>query len=86
MLEVELLTLDIKIFDNIQDLFTKFKDLPSQLKYCGLINIRRRRKWFSPFSPKLVMNYLYSYPHSIMSYFPMEPAEGCLLLRTLSNP
>jgi hypothetical protein len=32
MLEVELLTLDPKSFDNIQDLFTKFKDLLSQLK------------------------------------------------------
>jgi hypothetical protein len=27
MLEVELLTLDPKRFDNIQDFFTKFKDL-----------------------------------------------------------
>jgi hypothetical protein len=34
MLEVEFLTLDPKIFDNIQDLFTKFKDLLSQLKAC----------------------------------------------------
>jgi hypothetical protein len=36
MLEVDLLTLDPKIFENIQDLFTKFKDLPSQLKACGV--------------------------------------------------
>jgi hypothetical protein len=36
MLEVELLTLDRKIFDNIQDFFTKFKDLLSQLKACGV--------------------------------------------------
>jgi hypothetical protein len=36
MLEVELLTLDPKIFDNIQDFFTKFKDLLSQLKACGV--------------------------------------------------
>jgi hypothetical protein len=34
MLEVELLTLDPKIFDNIQDFFTKFKDLLLQLKAC----------------------------------------------------
>jgi hypothetical protein len=32
MLKVELLTLDPKIFDNIQDFFTKYKDLLSQLK------------------------------------------------------
>jgi hypothetical protein len=36
MLEVELLTLDPKIFNNIQDFFTKFKDLLSQLKACGI--------------------------------------------------
>jgi hypothetical protein len=36
MLEVELLTLDPKIFKNIQDFFTKFKDLLSQLKACGV--------------------------------------------------
>jgi hypothetical protein len=34
MLEVYLLTLDPKSFDNIQDFFTKFKDLLSQLKAC----------------------------------------------------
>jgi hypothetical protein len=32
MLEVEFLTLDPKSFENIQDFFTKFKDLLSQLK------------------------------------------------------
>jgi hypothetical protein len=36
MLEVDLLTLDPKSFDNIQDFFTKFKDLLSQLKSCGV--------------------------------------------------
>jgi hypothetical protein len=36
MLEVELLTLDPKTFDNLQDLFTKDKDLLSQLKACGV--------------------------------------------------
>jgi hypothetical protein len=34
MLEVEMLTLDPKIFENIQYFFTKFKDLLSQLKAC----------------------------------------------------
>jgi hypothetical protein len=32
LMEVEMLTLDPKSFDNIQDFFTKFKDLLSQLK------------------------------------------------------
>jgi hypothetical protein len=36
MLEVDLLTLDPKSFDNIQDFFTKFKDLLSQLKAFGV--------------------------------------------------
>jgi hypothetical protein len=36
MMEVELLTLDPKIFDNIKDFITKFKDLLSQLKSCGV--------------------------------------------------
>ena len=34
MLEVEFLTLDPKIFDNIQDFFTKYKDLLLQLNAC----------------------------------------------------
>jgi hypothetical protein len=36
MLEVDLLTLDPKIFESIQVLFTKFKDLLSQIKACGV--------------------------------------------------
>jgi hypothetical protein len=36
MMEVELLTLDPKSFNNIQDFFKKFKDLLSQLKACGV--------------------------------------------------
>jgi hypothetical protein len=36
MMEVDLLTLDPKSFKNIQDFFTKFKDLLLQLKACGV--------------------------------------------------
>jgi hypothetical protein len=36
MLEVDILTLDPKSFNNIQYFFTKFKDLLSQLKACGV--------------------------------------------------
>ena len=36
MLEVELLTLDPKSFDNIQYFFTNFKDLLLPLKSCGV--------------------------------------------------
>jgi hypothetical protein len=52
----------------------------------GFINQRRRNKWFSPFSPSLVLNSLYSYLHSILSDSPLEPPGRCVLLRTLSNP
>jgi hypothetical protein len=36
MLEVELLALDVQSFENIQDLFTRYKDLLLQLKDCGV--------------------------------------------------
>jgi hypothetical protein len=36
ILDVEFLTSDPKIFDNLQDFFTKYKDLLSQLKACGV--------------------------------------------------
>jgi hypothetical protein len=36
MLEVELLALDLKTFENIQDFFTRYKDLLLQLKACGV--------------------------------------------------
>jgi hypothetical protein len=36
MLEVELNTLDPKSFDNIQDFFTKFKNLILSLGECGI--------------------------------------------------
>ena len=44
ILEVELLTLDPKIFDNIQDFFTKFKDLLSQLKACGVDKLKEEKQ------------------------------------------
>jgi hypothetical protein len=52
----------------------------------GLINRRRRKKWFSQLSPILVLNSMYSYTHSILSDSPLEPPGRCLLLRTLLNP
>jgi hypothetical protein len=44
MIEVELLTLEPKIFDNIQDLFDKYKDLLSQLKSCGVDNYKEEKQ------------------------------------------
>jgi hypothetical protein len=46
MLEVELLTLDPKSFENIQDFFTKFKDLLSQLKACGVDKMKEEKQIF----------------------------------------
>jgi hypothetical protein len=43
ILEVELLTLDPKRFDNIQYFFTKFKDLLSQLKACGVDKSKEKK-------------------------------------------
>jgi hypothetical protein len=44
MLEVEFLTLDPKTFDNLQDLFTKYKDLLSQLKACGVDKYKEEKQ------------------------------------------
>jgi hypothetical protein len=44
MMEVELLTLDPKIFDNIQDFFTKFKDLMSKIKAYGVDKSKEEKK------------------------------------------
>jgi hypothetical protein len=57
MLEVELLTLDPKSFENIQDFFTKFKDLLSQLKACGVDKSKEEKQMvltiISKIGPKL---------------------------------
>jgi hypothetical protein len=44
MIEVEFITLDPKIFDNLQYLFTKYKDLLSQLKACGVDKSKEDKK------------------------------------------
>jgi hypothetical protein len=57
MLEVELLTLDPKRFDNIQDFFTKFKDLLLQLETCGVDKYKEEKQMvltiISKLGPKL---------------------------------
>ena len=53
MLEVELLTLDTKPFENIQDFFTKFKDLLSQLKACGVDKSKEEKQMVLTILPKL---------------------------------
>ena len=44
MLKVELLTLDPKIYDNLEYFFTKFKDLPSQLKSCRVDKLKEEKQ------------------------------------------
>jgi hypothetical protein len=46
MMEVDFITLDPKIFENIQDFFTKFKDLLSQLKACGVDKSKEEKQMF----------------------------------------
>jgi hypothetical protein len=57
MLEVDLLTLDPKIFKNIQDFFTKFKYLLSQLKACEVDKSKEEKQMvltiLSKFHPEL---------------------------------
>jgi hypothetical protein len=67
MLEVELLTLDPKSFDNIQDFFTKFKDLLSQLKSCGVDKSKEEKQMvltiLSKLGPKFFV-FIYTF-HSV---------------------
>jgi hypothetical protein len=44
ILKVEFLTLDPKIFDNLQYFFTKYKDLLSQLKACGVVKYKGEKQ------------------------------------------
>jgi hypothetical protein len=57
ILEVELLTLDPKTFDNIQDFFTKYKDLLSQLKACGVDKSKKEKQMFLSILSNLGLEY-----------------------------
>jgi hypothetical protein len=58
MLDVELLTLDTQNFVNLQDFFTKYKDLLSQLKACGVDKSKEEKKMVLVILSKLVTKYL----------------------------
>jgi hypothetical protein len=57
MLEVEFLTLDPKIFDNIQDFFTKFKDLLLQLKAFGVDKFEEEKQMVLTILSKLGLEF-----------------------------
>jgi hypothetical protein len=57
MLEVELLTLDPKSFENIQDFFTKFKDLLLQLKACEVDKSKEEKQMVITILSKLGLKF-----------------------------
>jgi hypothetical protein len=83
MLKVEFLTFDPKTFDNLQYLFTKYKDLLSQLKACRVDKSKEDKKWFLPFFLKLVHNTQCLYPHFIQLGSPLGQPRIFPLLRSL---
>jgi hypothetical protein len=52
-IEVEFLTLDPKIFDNLQDFFTKYKDLLLQFKPCGVDKSKEEKQMLLTILSKL---------------------------------
>jgi hypothetical protein len=57
MLEVEFLTLYPKTFDNLQDLFTKYKDLLSPLKACGVDKYQEEKQMVLTILSKIGLEY-----------------------------
>jgi hypothetical protein len=57
MLDVELLTLDPKTFDKLQDFFTKYKDLMLQLKACGVDKSKEEKQMVLTILSKLIPEY-----------------------------
>ena len=57
MLEVELLSLDPRSFDNIQDFFTRYKDLLLQLKGCGVDKSKEEKQMVLSILSKLGLEY-----------------------------
>ena len=58
ILKVKFLILDPKRFDNLQDLFTKYKDLLSQLKACGVDKYKEDIQMVLTILSKLGLEYL----------------------------
>jgi hypothetical protein len=58
MLEVEFLTLDPKNFENLQYVFTKHKDLLSQLRVCRVDKYKEEKQMVLTILSKLGPKYL----------------------------
>jgi hypothetical protein len=58
MFEVEFFTLDPKTFNNLQDFFTKYKDLLSQLKACGVDKSKEEKQMVLTILSKIGLEYL----------------------------
>jgi hypothetical protein len=58
MLDMEFLTLDPKTFDNLQDCFTNYKDLLSQLKACRVDKSKEEKQMVLTILSKLGLEYL----------------------------
>jgi hypothetical protein len=63
MLEVELFTLDPKSFNSIQDFYTKFKDLLSQLKACGVDKYEEKKMVLTILSKKIPLCQIHLWSH-----------------------
>jgi hypothetical protein len=57
ILEMEFLTLDPKTFDNVQDIFTKYKDFLSQLKAYGVDKSKEEKQMVLTILSKLGLKY-----------------------------
>ena len=57
MLEVYLISLDPRRFDNIQDFFTRYKDLLLQLKGCGVDKSKEEKQMVLSILSKLGPEY-----------------------------
>jgi hypothetical protein len=91
MIEVEFLTLDPKIFDNIQDFFTKFKDLLSQLKVCGVDKCKEEKQMVLTIISKLGSKFyvfistFYSFIFSYRATWKMPSLEDFIESLTRAN-
>jgi hypothetical protein len=85
ILEVEMPTLDPKTFNNPQDFFTKYKDLLSQLKACGVDKSKEEKQMVLTILSKLGLEYSMFVSTFIQLGSPLELPGKCLLLRPLSS-